>query len=268
MTPGSKNPHTSSMPAPVSELTATTSPVPIRREAASSALAKSSAMSALVKTTTGAAPLCQARTRRRSSRRGRKRPSSEHTTNTLSTLAASTWALSPVPALPRTMALRRASTPTTDPNLTTTQSPTVGASTGSRPWAISGATVTRSSPEPERTVSAWRSTRATRAGKAPSTSWASKAAAKSGPHPSAESAVGSVSRCGQARSEAPPRPVGCRGPAGDGPGGTGEELDNKSSFDGALGRNRPEPTARRSGGPGLERAVSAGEKVVLEFHHG
>ena len=63
-------------------------------------------MSALVNTATGEAPLCQARTRSRSSRLGRKRPSSEQTTKTLSTLAASTWGLSASPALARTMALR------------------------------------------------------------------------------------------------------------------------------------------------------------------
>jgi hypothetical protein len=120
----------------------------------------SSARSALVRTTTGRAPLSQATATARSIRRRFGPRSKLSTITSRSTFAAMVCCCSAAPGRRRRIAVQRGMMSRTVPGSvvpsTTTQSPTAG--------ARSGRTATRRSPAPSTTTAAPRSTRITRAG--------------------------------------------------------------------------------------------------------
>ena len=135
------------------------------RRPAATAAGTSGHRSALVRTTTGVAPLAQATARYRSIRRSRAAPTSASTTRTRSTLAATTCGADPRPAAVRTNAVRRGSTRTA--SSPAHRDPVADRRTGPVAQRRRRA-CTRCSPSAVRTVSRPRSTRATRATRVPS----------------------------------------------------------------------------------------------------
>src|SRR4051794_9297597 len=185
--PGPTTARTPSSPSPVTELTASTSTPRASSATAATAAGTSSQRSALVRTTTGTAPLPHATARYRSMRHSRAAPASASTTRTVSRLAAMTCAADVRPATLRVNAERRGSTATASSPRSATQSPTAGEARPASSWRAA-AGWTRRSPVAVRTVSNPRSTRATRAGSVPSGS----SPARSGFHHRGESSVTSA----------------------------------------------------------------------------
>ena len=138
MRPGVSHGMRASSPSPaLAEVTSTGTPgatLSISPRRAST----SAHRSALLSSTTGRAPLSQARTSALSIRRGLKSPSRPITRKTASTLAASTWATERSPGARRTKAVRRGSSASMTARCPAsngrraTQSPTVGRPEGPR----------------------------------------------------------------------------------------------------------------------------------------
>ena len=121
-----------SMPSPVQELSASTGIPGASATTSATSESASGRRSALVSTTTGAAPLVHASANARSMRRGLKLPSSPATRNTMSRLAAMSCPSRSLPASRRASTLARGSTawssasPSPSGSWSATQSPMVG----------------------------------------------------------------------------------------------------------------------------------------------
>src|SRR5665213_975754 len=156
------------MPSPVAALTAKTSAPTASACAAAARSGTSIAMSAFVSRTTGVAPDCHAIARQRCNSRGRGRPTSGATTNTVSTFAATICETVCRLLLDRSNVDRRGRTAMATVPSRATQSPTAGVPTGSPGLASCSNSRpegrTRIAAEPVSTVNTPRSTRATRAG--------------------------------------------------------------------------------------------------------
>lgn len=160
-------------------LTATTSAPGATAAVSAAARPGAGCRSALVSTTTGAAPLSQASASSRSTRAGDTRPVNGSTTAAVSTLAASTCPSERAEAVDRTIALRRGSSAVSSGGSpvrgrSAPQSPTHTVRTGS--GERTGVLTARTGPWSVTTSQRPRSTPVTRQGRSPAARWSAKAA--------------------------------------------------------------------------------------------